>query len=163
MNIKKITAVFLAAIAAISMSYTVCADTTITEGSSSKTANMNVSYTVQPSYTVTIPASVTIGGSATVSVKDICIEKGKKVEVKLSSAEAQNNQEGLKVSAGTDTSSPVLDYTIKKGAESITVNSEILSAEAGKDVTASLEFTPPGEYTYSGTYQGTITFAVSVS
>ena len=149
---------------AFTMPATVYADTVITKDSSDQTATMNVSYTVEPSYTVTIPASVTIGGEATVSAEDICIEKGKTLKVTLSGAKAQNEESGLKVSAGADTGSPVLDYTITKDDNvPIEENSEIISTTAGTDATANLTFTLSGEYTYSGDYKGTITFTVSVS
>ena len=157
-----ITLFSFAVIMAFTMPATVYADTVITKDSSDQTATMNVSYTVEPSYTVTIPASVTIGGNATVSAKDICIEKEKTLIVKLSSAQAQNGTEGLNVSAGSDSGSPVLGYTITKGSDTIVVGSDIISTTAGEPATANLTFTLSGEYTYSGTYAGTITFTVSV-
>ena len=159
-----ITLFSFAVIMAFTMPATVYADnTTITNDSESKTATMNVSYTVEPSYTVTIPASVTIGGEATISAEDICIEKGKTLKVTLSGAKAQNEESGLKVSAGDDAAnSPVLGYTITKGSDTIVVGSDIISTTAGEPATANLTFTLSGEYTYSGTYAGTITFTVSV-
>lgn len=160
-----ITLFSFAVIMAFTMPATVYADNTMitNESPDPKTATMNVSYTVEPSYTVTIPASVTIGGEATVSAKDICIEKGKTLKVTLSGAQAQNETSGLNVSAGGDASSPVLDYTITKDDNvPIEEDSEIISTTAGTDATANLTFNLSGEYTYSGTYKGTITFTVSV-
>ncbi len=159
-----ITLFSFAVIMAFTMPATVYADNTMitNESPDPKTATMNVSYTVEPSYTVTIPASVTIGGEATVSAKDICIEKGKTLKVTLSGAQAQNETSGLKVSAGADKGSPVLDYKITKDSDSIGVDSEIISTTAGTDATANLTFNLSGKYTYSGTYNGTITFTVSV-
>lgn len=153
-----ITLFSFAVIMAFTMPATVYADT-ITKDSPDQTATMNVSYNVEPSYTVTIPASVTIGENATVSAEDICIEKGKTLKVTLSGAKAQNEESGLKVSAGDDAAnSPVLGYTITKDSDSIEVGSEIISTTAGTDATANLTFTLSGEYTYSGDYKGTITF-----
>ena len=126
-----ITIFSLAVLTAFSMPVTVCADTTITQDSEPKTAEMTVSYTVEPSYTVTIPASVDLqigsSTSAEVKVENVCIPYGKSVNVIISNANPTPDVDKFHVQSGTN----VLDYKISKDGtgSAISVNSEIIYFE----------------------------------
>lgn len=162
---KNLIAIFsLALLTAFSMPATVCADTTITYDSEQKTAEMTVSYTVEPSYTVTIPASVNLQigeqTSAEVKVENVCIPYGQNVNVAISSATADATGENFQIKAS---SGKTLDYTITNSNSAVKIGDTIISAPAGDVAIETLTFTPPRNYKYSGTYTGTITFTVSVS
>ena len=158
---KKVFALLLTAALAAAATTTAFADAqnSQTIGPENTTRpDMSVTYTVDPAYTVTIPASVTLGNTAIVSASDVKIGKNQTLKVTLSGTSEDDNT--FKVKAGDET----LTYTVTKGNTNITVGSEVLSVNtetSGDALKAELSFSKPNA-TYAGTYQGTVTFTVSM-
>lgn len=106
----------------------------------------------QIAYTVTIPATVELGDKATIKATDVTLPTDKQLNVKIGS-----NNSKFEVTLDDDTR----EYTVNNGT--VTSGSTVLivnnSATSGS---AELTFNTPESTTYSGTYQGTVTFTVSV-
>lgn len=121
-----------------------------------------VSYQVSPTYSVTIPPSVTLGQTATISAKDVRVEKGKQVEVALTGTSDTDNAFTLTTAEGAK-----ITYMVQNAAQQgVALNDTVLAvnptnASSGRAV---LSFIAPSatEITYAGTYTGFITFTVSV-
>lgn len=174
---KKLVTLLLTAALAITAATTAFADEIKgTDGNLNQSSNgIPVTYTAAPSYTVTIPAKVklssqtngTAEGTATVSATNVTVPYGKSVKVALSS----NFQVALtNVSA---TPAPTLSYKVykvgnpntKPAANDFVTNNgtvlEVAPDAEGKTGNVTLTFvTDP--VVYSGAYEGTVTFEVSV-
>lgn len=179
---KKFVTLLLTAALAVAAATTAFADDTATQingtdGSLNQSSNgIPVTYTAAPSYTVTIPAKVklssqtngTAEGTATVSATNVTVPYGQSVKVALSS----NFQVALtNVSA---TPAPTLSYKVykvgnpntKPAANDFVRNNgtvlEVAPEAAGKTGAATLAFVTD-KVVYSGAYEGTVTFTVSVN
>lgn len=119
-----------------------------------------VTYTVATKYTVTIPASVTLdsdskSSTATIVVKDVTVDFGKKVKVAL-------NKGTFNV---TTDEGATLPCKVTKGTNKTPVNDNgtvLEVAPASKSGSETLTFAITDPVVYSGTYKGTVTFEVSV-
>lgn len=164
---KKFVTLLLTAALAVTATTTAFADDTATQigpgtdGSPNPSSgDMNVTYTVNPSYTVTIPATVTLdsdskSSTATIVVKDVTVDFGKKVKVAL-------NKGTFKV---TTDEGATLPCKVMKGTDKNLVNDNgtvLEVAPASKNGSETLTFAITDPVVYSGTYTGTVTFEVSV-
>ena len=106
---------------------------------------------------MTIPAEVKLGEPATIKAEGVTLPDGKQLNVKV----AEGSAFTVSLSDGTN----VVDtqtYTVTNSETPVTPGSTVLTAENGSAKTSTtLNFIAP-ETTYSGTYQGTVTFTVSV-
>ena len=112
----------------------------------------------QIAYTVTIPAEVTLGGKATIKATGVTLPNNKQLNVKV----ADNSVFNVSLSDGTNVVDTQLYTVTKEDGTEVTCGSTVLTAE--KDDTEKstvLTFNAPST-TYSGTYQGAVTFTVSV-
>lgn len=161
---KKLLTLLLTAALATAAATTAFADTSIkpdttTGNPNPETGTTNVSYTVKPSYTVTIPAKVTLGENATISASKVKINKNQNLIVKLTGTSESDNAFKVKANGAE------LTYTVKKGTMDIAVGGEVLKVNSDSnpnDLSAKLSFVAPSSATYAGTYEGNVTFTVSV-
>ena len=156
---KKFVTLLLTAALAVTAATTAFADTKVGPDTNPPSGSMYVEYTVNPKYTVTIPASVTLGQSATVSARDVKINKNQNLIVKLTGTSGNNNAFTVTANGAE------LAYTVKKGTADIAVGNEVLnvnSTTASDELSAELSFVAPTSATYAGNYTGTVTFTVSV-
>ncbi len=121
-----------------------------------------VSYQVSPTYSVTIPPSVTLGQTATISAKDVRVEKGKQVEVALTGTSDADNAFTLATAEGAE-----ITYTVQDASkQAVSLNDTVLAVnpDTASSGSAVLSFIAPtaADITYAGTYTGTVTFTVSV-
>ena len=117
----------------------------------------NCFYCGQPeiAYTVTIPASVELGNTVKIEATGVTLPDNKQLNVKV----AKDSK--FEVALGDDTR----PYTVTKGEAKTTVNPNdtVLTVESGgTGNSVELTFNPPKTTTYSGTYEGTVTFTFSV-
>lgn len=128
---------------------------------------IDVTYTAKPSYTVTIPANITLSsetkkGEAKVSAANVTVPHGQSVKVALSS----DFQVALKLASSSTKPAPTLSYKVYKGTTEVTsVNNTVLevSPEAeDKKGEETLTFEIISPVVYSGAYEDTVTFTVSV-
>ena len=123
-----------------------------------------VSYNVEPSYTVEIPATVKLSQGeetkSSITVQDVSLGEGQKVNVKLTAATYSTDEMKFYVQSNNNK----LYYTIMNKNEQVKPDDELLSVtcEDGKG-TAELTFSAPSDITFAGTYTGTLTFTFSVS
>ncbi len=126
--------------------------------------DVTVSYNVEPSYTVVIPATVKLSQEKetkdSITVQDVSLEEGQKVNVKLTAATYSTDEMKFYVQSNNNK----LYYTIMNKNEQVKPDDELLSVtcEDGKG-TAELTFSAPSDITFAGTYTGTLTFTFSVS
>lgn len=169
---KKLVTLLLTAALAVTAATTAFADTKIEpneDGSPNPTSKqIDVTYTAKPIYTVTIPANIaltsqtdgTAKGTAKVSAANVIVPHGQSVKVALST----DFQVALKLASGSTTSAPTLKYKVMKGTDEVQNNGvvlEVVPEVKGKSGDADLVFvTDP--VVYSGAYEGTVTFTVSV-
>ncbi|MGN0537126.1 MAG: hypothetical protein ACI4M3_04025 [Acutalibacteraceae bacterium] len=171
---KKIITSVLAATFALSATATAfAADTTITADENGEpnpsTGNTTVTYSVAPTYTVTIPEMVqldTVSSNATVNeatikAENVVVAKGKQVVVKLTGASGTDNAFTV---ATTDGEGAEITYTVKNGSTYVNIGDAVLTVNPESDSSGSsiLKFIAPNEVKYAGTYEGTVTFTVSV-
>ena len=176
---KKLVTLLLTAALAITAATTAFADEIKgTDGNLNQSSNgIPVTYTAAPSYTVTIPATITLTsqtngtaeGTATVSATNVTVPYGQSVKVALRS----DFQVALQSTSGSTTTAPTLSYKVYKYRNLNTkpalgdfVNDndtvlEVAPEAAGKEGAATLAFVTD-EVVYSGDYEGTVTFKVSV-
>lgn len=178
---KKLVTLLLTAALAITAATTAFATETTTQingtnGSLNQSSNgIPVTYTAAPSYTVTIPATITLTsqangtaeGKATVSATNVTVPYGQSVKVALSS----DFQVALQSTSGSTTTAPTLRYKVYKVGNTKPSNNdlvedngtvlEVAPEAAGKEGAATLAFVTD-EVVYSGDYEGTVTFKVSV-
>lgn len=165
---KKIVTLLLTAALAVAAATTAFADTEIKPGPVSSptpaSGDMDVTYTVKPSYTVTIPTSVTLdsnskSNTATIKVKKVTVDYGKKAKVALKS------DTNFTVKAGKNTDDPTLAYKVWKGNTEVMKGDTVLEVTpnaTGKKGETTLKFEIASDIVYSGTYTGQVTFNVSV-
>ncbi|MCQ5080567.1 hypothetical protein NE586_11795 [Gemmiger formicilis] len=161
---KKLVTLLLTAALAITAATTAFADHQIgpdANGNPNPASKaIPVTYTVAPKYTVTIPASVTLdsdskSSTATIVVKDVTVDFGKKVKVAL-------NKGTFNV---TTDEGATLPCKVTKGTNKTPVNDNgtvLEVAPASKSGSETLTFAITDPVVYSGTYKGTVTFEVSV-
>lgn len=116
-----------------------------------------ISKRVEPTYTVTIPATVNEGESFKVSATGVVLNTDEKLTVTLQSDFTLTNEQGAE-----------LGFKINDGA--IVNNAQLISVTGNGDKNNPLSLTTDNlvveiaeEAKYSGTYQGTITFTITVS
>ena len=123
--------------------------------------SVTVEFVVAPTYMVTIPATVELGQTATISAENVIVEKGKQVEVKITSTSEADNTFKLRTQQGA-----TVTYTVKKGDQAVTAGDSVLTVNPGTAHSGSTElsFVAPADASipYAGTYTGTVTFTVSV-
>lgn len=123
--------------------------------------SVTVEFVVAPTYTVTIPATVELRQTVTVSAENVFVEKGKQVEVKITSTSEADNTFKLRTQQGT-----AVTYTVKNSGQAVTVGDSVLTVNPGTAHSGSTElsFVAPADASipYAGTYTGTVTFTVSV-
>lgn len=123
--------------------------------------SVTVEYVAAPSYTVTIPATVELGHTATIYAENVIVEKGKQVEVKITSTSETDNTFKLRTHQGS-----AVTYTVKCGGQFATVGGTVLTVNPNNANYGSTElsFVAPTDesISYEGTYTGTVTFTVSV-
>lgn len=155
---KKFMSILFTMIMGTSISVKVFA-ANINQDSGDKTGNVNVTYNVQPTYTVTIPANVTLGNSVTVSAEDVKVAKGSQLVVKLTDTNESDNTFKVKTTEGAE-----LSYTVQKNSNNVAINDTVLAVnpENSSSGSETLSFIQPSDITYAGTYNGTVTFTVSV-
>lgn len=164
---KKLVTLLLTAALAITAATTAFADD-ITPGADGKpnpsSKQIDVTYTVNPSYTVTIPANIALDsqtkqGEAKVKAENVTVDYGKSVKVALSS----NFQVAL--TNVSTTPAPTLSYKVYKGEDEVSNNGIVLEVAPdapGKEGQTTLTFVVTDNIKYSGSYEGTVTFTVSV-
>lgn len=113
-------------------------------------------------YTVTIPASVELGSKATIEAKDVTMPDGKKLNVKV----ANGSKFEVALKNGTETvetcTYTVTDVTDEDTKKEVHPSDTVLTADNNSsDTSVILQFNAPTT-TYSGTYEGTVTFTVGV-
>lgn len=119
-----------------------------------------VTYTVSPSYTVTIPEKVTLGQTVTISVEDVRVAKGSRVEVSLTGINNGDSQFTLSTAEGES-----ITYTVQDASrQTVAINDTVLAVDPQIRDKGSVEltFAAPTDITYAGTYTGTVIFTVSV-
>lgn len=168
---KLVTLLLTAALAITAATTAFAADTTIGPGTNSK--QIDVTYTVNPSYTVTIPANITLTsqtngtaeGTAKVEATNVTVPYGQSVKVALST------DFQVALTNASTTPAPTLKYKVYKVGNTKPSNNdlvkdngtvlEVAPEATDKKGTATLAFVTD-EVVYSGTYEGTVTFKVSV-
>lgn len=168
---KFVTLLLTAALAITAATTAFAADTTIGPGTNSK--QIDVTYTVNPSYTVTIPANITLTsqtngtaeGTAKVSATNVTVPYGQSVKVALST------DFQVALTNASTTPAPTLKYKVYKVGNTKPSNNdlvenngtvlEVAPEATDKKGTATLAFVTD-EVVYSGDYEGTVTFTVSV-
>ena len=124
----------------------------------------SVSYNVEPSYTVVIPATVKLSqGNETkssISVQDVSLEKGQRVNVSLTGATPIPDGTMFHVKSNNN----VIDYTIKSSGRQVRIGDKLLivTCDHGSG-TAELTFSAPSDITFAGKYTGALMFTISVS
>lgn len=122
-------------------------------GFADETKSTVITYHIEPSYMVTIPTNVVLGESLEVSAKDVVIEYGKKLNVKISGdfKLSNNNHE--------------VAYSITNGANTINSGDTVLTINPDEANTGSSTLTfvkPETGFKYAGDYSGTVSFTISV-
>ncbi|MGN0115710.1 MAG: hypothetical protein ACI396_10320 [Acutalibacteraceae bacterium] len=112
-----------------------------------------------PKYTVTIPETVTLGGTAEIKAENVVVDEGKQVEVALTATSGENNAFTVKSAERA-----VIEYTVTKDDANIVVGDTVLmvNPDDGKSGSTILNFNSPDKAKFSGEYNGTVTFTVSV-
>lgn len=128
---------------------------TSTAISSDQARGASVAYNVAPSYTVTLPTTVNLGETVIITAENVVLPHGKQIEVSL----CETNSFQVESDEGAQ-----LTYTVTNGESNIAEGETILTVNPlrANSGSASLSFTAPTEYTYSGDYTGTIVFNVAV-
>ena len=123
--------------------------------------SVTVEFVVAPTYMVTIPATVELRQTVTVSAENVFVEKGKQVEVKITSTSEADNTFKLRTRQGT-----AVTYTVENGGQAVTAGDSVLTVNPGTAHSGSTEllFVAPADASipYAGTYTGTVTFTVAV-
>lgn len=169
---KFVTLLLTAALAITAATTAFAADTTIGPGTTNS-KQINVTYTAAPSYTVTIPATITLTsqtngtaeGTAKVEATNVTVPYGQSVKVALST------DFQVALTNASTTPAPTLKYKVYKVGNTKPSNNdlvkdngtvlEVAPEATDKKGTATLAFVTD-EVVYSGTYEGTVTFKVSV-
>lgn len=150
---KKILSLALVLAMMLTMSVTAFASE-IKQDSENKTGSTNITHTVSESYVVTIPDSMTVGTEATISVKDVVLEKGYYLAVSVSSTQYDN---GWKLKNNDET----LGYTLKIDGKDVANNGIVLTAGSRVEDSQKLVASLNGTVIYSGDYRDELTFTVT--
>ena len=121
--------------------------------------HMTVNYNVDPTYMVTIPETVTLGDEVEIKAEDVLIPYGSELNVSLTGTNETDDSFCLTTNEGA-----VLDYSVNMGQKSINVGDTILTVNPsfqsyGNTV---LRFNQPQNIRFAGTYQGTVTFSITI-
>jgi carbonic anhydrase len=153
-------------------------DTTINQESKPQTDDVEVKYNVTGKYEVTIPADVELTADGDyskdfeVSAKDVLVESGKSLQVKMSSANySKGTENGYKLMNEKQDSS--IKYSIKKDNADFANEAMVLEVKPNTDLSAgaatgstTLTFSTSEENVKkansAGDHTDTLTFAVSV-
>ena len=116
-------------------------------------------YHVEPTFTVTIPERVQLEQTYTVSVNDVVIGYNEQVRVCISSTSDGNNDFTLANSFGDK-----IGYSVMMDGSEVALQQSLLTVCPGTtpDGSVDLTFVQSGSAQYSGSYTGTITFAILV-
>lgn len=111
---------------------------------------------------MTIPASVELGNTVTVKATGVTLPDDKQLNVKV--AEGSEFKVALDGNPALDTCEyTVTDVTNKTATKEVTPLVPVLNAVIGEsEKTVELQFNKPETTTYSGKYEGTVKFTVSV-
>lgn len=120
---------------------------------------VTVEYVQAPTYTVTIPATAALGTTATVSAENVVLEKGRQVEVTLSSTGEDDNSFKVKTAEGAE-----LTYAVEVSDSPVGIGDTVLTVNPDNADHGSVElyFTAPDSVTFAGNYSGTVNFTVAV-
>ena len=120
---------------------------------------LTVEYVQAPTYTVTIPATAELGTTATVSAENVVLEKGKQIEVTLSSTGEADNSFKVKTAEGAE-----LTYTVEVSDNPVGIGDTVLTVnpDTADHGSVELHFTAPDSVTFAGNYSGTVNFTVAV-
>lgn len=165
---KKLLTIMLALVMVLSLSVNAFA-ANITQDSTPKTADTNVTFNVDPTYTVTIPATVTLAKAAdgsyrqdaTITAADVRLEEGKTIVVTLAS--------DFKLTTGAAGAIYELPYTVTVGDPGTAIATGGTVATFTTDTnsqtstqTSTLHFAAANPQ-YAGNYSDTVTFTISVA
>ena len=116
-------------------------------------------YHVEPTFTVTIPERVQLEQTYTVSVNDVVIGYNEQVRVCISATSDGNNAFTLANSFGDK-----ICYSVMMDGSEVALQQSLLTVCPGTnpDGSVDLTFVQSGSAQYSGSYTGTITFAILV-
>lgn len=163
---KLLSAVLAAAMCCVMAVPAFAADTVIVpdeDGNPNpETGDIKVSYSVSPTYTVTIPGEVTLGQTATISAQNVRVAKGSQVEVALTGINNGDSQFILTTTEGAS-----INYTVQNASQQdVALNATVLAVDPqiSNSGSAALSFIAPSDtaVTYAGTYEGYVTFTVSI-
>lgn len=116
-------------------------------------------YHVEPTFTVTIPERVQLEQTYTVSVNDVVIGYNEQVRVCISATSDGDNAFTLANSFGDK-----IGYSVMMDGSEVALQQSLLTVCPGTNPDGSVEltFVQSGSAQYSGSYTGTITFAILV-
>lgn len=156
MKKKSLVAMGLAGVMTVGMCVPVLAAGNINQDSEKKSEEVNVSYTEPVKYTVTIPADVTIAEGDAEQTMSIGIDSA---TFKIPYGNKIN------IASNVDTAGTL--SLIDKDNNTNKINATVTKPSSNyfdKDNLAAIEYkvSKPDNVDYSGTYEGTITFTVSL-
>ena len=165
---KKMTVVFMAALAVMAF------PTSAMAAESEQEQQISITLTAEPEYSVTIPASVSMGNEWTyvdVTASEVNhLPEGKKISVTISGTDKYNDQ--MYVEAATSPRTTLRYQIISEDGELIETNASTGASGIGKEVvsftgneTKQYQIKPviAGRYEYDVPYTGCITFGIEVS
>lgn len=165
---KKMTVVFMAALAVMAF------PTSAMAAESEQEQQISITLTAEPEYSVTIPASVSMGNEGTyvdVTASEVNhLPEGKKISVTISGTDKYNDQ--MYVEAGTSPRTTLRYQIISEDGELIETNASTGASGIGKEVvsftgneTKQYQIKPviAGRYEYDVPYTGCITFGIEVA
>ena len=126
---------------------------------------MTVTYRQPNAYKITIPSSVDLSAGETsnkIEVKDVNLEPGKEIKVKISSGVNANGVIELSREQDTNTKA-VTTISTSKGGNGIALNTDFVSFTTNGEQTlyySAIE-AKDGEQIKAGSYKGQIVFAVT--
>ena len=114
-------------------------------------------YSVVPTYTVTIPSEVKLGQTSTVAANNVVLEYGKYVRVLLCNTSDDQGAFALQNSFGDK-----IGYDVTVDGDAVELGQTLLEVHPGTSADGSVEltFSQPTGVQYSGSYTGTVTFAI---
>lgn len=116
-------------------------------------------YGSKISYTITIPASVALGQTAEIKAENVNLDDNQQVKVTLSATNESDNT--FKV---TSDEGAVLEYTVSNNNQNVEVGDTVLAMNAEGTKSTILNFRKPDSESvqYSGNYNGTLEFNISI-
>jgi hypothetical protein len=114
-------------------------------------------YSVAPTYTVTIPSEVKLGQTYTVAANNVVLDYGKYVRVLLCNTSNDQGAFALQNSFGDK-----IGYDVTVDGDAVELGQTLLEVHPGTSADGSVEltFSQPTGVQYSGSYTGTVTFAI---